>query len=99
MNIAHLFSGGVDSSVALALLKNAGHRVTACYLKIWREDEEKNLGECAWEKDLDFVEKTCQQLEVPLRVFSLQKEYYERVVAEMISEIKAGNTPNPDRAL
>ncbi len=96
MNIAHLFSGGVDSSVALALLKNAGHRVTAFYLKIWREDEKMNQGECAWEKDLDFVEKTCQQLAIPLRIFSLQKEYYECVVAEMISEIKKGNTPNPD---
>lgn len=96
MNIAHLFSGGVDSSVALELLKKSGHTVTAVYLKIWREDEVQNLGECSWEIDLDFVERTCVQLDIPLRVFSLQKEYHERVVAEMIAEIKMGKTPNPD---
>jgi len=96
MKIAHLFSGGVDSSVALALLKKAGHRVVAIYLKIWNENEAQNFGECAWETDLDFVEKTCEKLKIPLRVFSLQKEYYEKVVAEMIAELAAGRTPNPD---
>lgn len=39
MNIAVLVSGGVDSSVALRLLQEQGHTLTAYYLKIWLEDE------------------------------------------------------------
>ena len=44
MKIAVLVSGGVDSSVALKLLKDQGHDVTAFYLKIWLEDEHSYLG-------------------------------------------------------
>ncbi len=96
MKIAALVSGGVDSSVALALLKQAGHDVTAFYLKIWLEDEVKHLGDCAWEQDIEYVEKTCKQLDVPFRVISLQREYWDKVVAETITEIQEGFTPNPD---
>lgn len=86
----------MDSSLALALLKEQGYEVTAFYLKIWLEDEMQHLGDCAWEEDLSYIEKTCEQLSVPLQVFSLQKEYWETVVAETISEVKKGFTPNPD---
>ena len=96
MRIAVLVSGGVDSSVALALLKNQGHQVTAFYLKIWLEDELSYLGSCPWQTDLSYVQRVCDQLEVPLRIISLQKEYHDHVVAYTIAEIKAGRTPNPD---
>ncbi|HSC24812.1 MAG TPA: tRNA 2-thiouridine(34) synthase MnmA [Candidatus Babeliales bacterium] len=96
MKVAVLVSGGVDSSVALQLLKNQGHDVTAFYLKIWLEDELAYLGECPWEDDLLFVKKVCQQLDVPLEIVSLQKEYKDEVVAYTIAEVKAGRTPNPD---
>ena len=55
MKIAVLISGGVDSSVALNILKNEGHDLTAFYLKVWLEDELAFLGECPWETDLKFV--------------------------------------------
>ncbi|QQS58935.1 tRNA 2-thiouridine(34) synthase MnmA [Candidatus Peregrinibacteria bacterium] len=96
MKIACLVSGGVDSSVALSLLRDAGHDVTAFYLKIWLEDELKHLGDCAWEEDLLFVEETCKKLNVPLTVFSLQQEYWRSVVQETIAEVREGRTPNPD---
>ncbi len=96
MNIAVLVSGGVDSSVALRLLKDQGHNLTAFYLKIWLEDELASLGHCPWEEDLAYVRAVCEQAGVPLRVISLQKEYWQRVVSYMIDEIKAGRTPNPD---
>lgn len=96
MKIAVLVSGGVDSSVALQLLKNQGHDVTAFYLKIWLEDELSYLGDCPWEDDLSFVKKVCEQLEVPLEIVSLQKEYKDEVVAYTVAEVKAGRTPNPD---
>lgn len=96
MKIAVLVSGGVDSSVALKLLKDQGHDVTAFYLKIWLEDELAYLGDCPWEQDLLYVRQVCEQLEVPLEVIPLQKEYHEKVVAYTIAEVKAGRTPNPD---
>lgn len=94
--IAVLVSGGVDSSVALALLKEQGYDVTAFYLKIWLEDELSYLGECPWQEDLGFVEAVCSKLNVPLEVVNLQKEYFDRVVSYAIAEVKAGRTPNPD---
>lgn len=96
MKIAALVSGGVDSSVALALLKEAGHDITAFYLKIWLEDEVQHLGDCAWETDLEYVEATCKKFDVPLQVISMQREYWNTVVTETIAEVKAGRTPNPD---
>jgi len=96
MKIAVLLSGGVDSSVALRLLKDQGHELTAFYLKIWLQDEFSFLGECPWEEDLDYVRKVCTQEKIPLQVLSLQNEYWETIVAYTISEIKAGRTPNPD---
>lgn len=96
MKIAVLVSGGVDSSVALQLLKNERHNVTAFYLKIWLQDEFSFLGNCPWEEDLEFVRKVCEQTNVPLEVISLQNEYWDKVVSYTISEIKEGRTPNPD---
>ena len=95
--IAMLVSGGVDSTVALRLLKDQGHDVTAFYLKIWLEDELSYLGDtCPWEEDLSYVRAVCEQAQVPLEILSLQKEYWDYVVAYTIAEIKKGKTPNPD---
>lgn len=94
--VAVLVSGGVDSSVALALLKAQGYDVTAFYLKIWLNDELSLLGECPWEEDLSYVRAVCDQLTVPLEIVPLQREYHERVVAYTVEAVKAGYTPNPD---
>lgn len=96
MDIAVLVSGGVDSSVALRLLQEQGHRLTAYYLKIWLEDELAYLGTCPWQEDLAYVEAVCKQAGVPLEIISMQKNYWDEVVAHTISEVKAGRTPNPD---
>jgi len=96
MKIAVLVSGGVDSSVALAELVLQGHECHAFYLKIWLEDELAYLGQCPWQEDLSYVQAVCAQLGVSLTVLSLQKEYWESVVASVIADVKAGYTPNPD---
>lgn len=96
MKIAVLLSGGVDSSVALSSLKQAGHDVTAFYLKVWLEDELAYLGHCPWEEDLRFAREVCARFEVPLEVRSLQKAYWDRVVRYTIDELRAGRTPSPD---
>lgn len=96
MKIAVLLSGGVDSSVALRLLQQQGHDVTAFYLKIWLEDELAYMGQCPWEDDLSYARAVCTQAGVPLEVVSMQKEYWDHVVSYTIAEVKAGRTPNPD---
>ena len=96
MKVAVLVSGGVDSSVALAVLKQQGYEPTAFYLKIWLEDELSFLGSCPWQEDLEYARAVCEQLEVPLEVMSLQREYHETVVAYTIAQVRAGRTPNPD---
>lgn len=96
MKIAVLLSGGVDSAVALRLLKDQGHDITAFYLKIWMEDELSHLGNCPWQEDLDFAQKICSQADVPLEVVPMQREYFDNIVKYTIKEVKQGRTPNPD---
>ncbi|OIP64151.1 MAG: tRNA 2-thiouridine(34) synthase MnmA [Ignavibacteria bacterium CG2_30_36_16] len=96
MKIAVLASGGVDSSVALRLLKEEGHDITAFYLKIWLQDEFSFLGDCPWEEDLSYIRAVCKQAEIPFEVLNLQTEYWDSVVKYTIEEIREGRTPNPD---
>lgn len=95
--VAMLISGGVDSSVAMALLKHVGAEVKGYYLKIWLEDEIRFLGgDCPWEEDVKFVEEVCEKLDCEFEVVPLQKEYFEKVVSYTINEVENGRTPNPD---
>jgi len=97
MKVAVLLSGGVDSSVALNLVQQAGsHDVTAFYLKIWLEDELAFLGDCPWEEDLKCARAVCEQIGVPLEIVSLQTEYHETIVSHVVRELKEGRTPSPD---
>jgi tRNA-specific 2-thiouridylase len=96
MKVAMLLSGGVDSSVAIRLLKEEGHDITAFYLKIWLQEEFSFLGDCPWEEDLKYVRAVCEQADIPLQVLPLQTEYWNSVISYTIDEIKAGRTPNPD---
>lgn len=58
--MAVLLSGGVDSSLALTLLKAAGHDVHAFYLQIWFQEDFRNFWDsCPWEEDLDYAQKVC----------------------------------------
>ncbi|MCZ6672041.1 MAG: tRNA 2-thiouridine(34) synthase MnmA [Verrucomicrobia bacterium] len=88
-------SGGVDSSVAAFLLKQAGHNIEGCYMKIWL-DETDVFGECPWQKDIDDARSVADQLGIPFRIVNLIEEYRERVVDYMIQGYQSGITPNPD---
>ena len=48
------------------------------------------------EKDLGYVRRLCDQLQVPLEIVNFQEAYWSRVVQYALKEIKAGRTPNPD---
>jgi tRNA-specific 2-thiouridylase len=95
MEIAALVSGGVDSSVALALLKEQGYTPTAFFLKVWSE-EDYGLGDCPWEVDQSFVFKVCHLLGIKAQVLAMQREYWDLVIAYTLEQIKNGCTPNPD---
>jgi tRNA-specific 2-thiouridylase len=96
MKTAVLLSGGVDSSLALKLLKSEGYDVTAFYLKVWLEDEMSFLGDCPWGEDIEFASAVCRQLDVPLKIIQMQKDYHNIIVDYTIKELKAGRTPSPD---
>lgn len=87
-------SGGVDSSVAATLLKDAGHDVTGVYMKNWTTDLPGM--QCPWAEDLADAKRVAVQLDTPFKVFDFQAEYKQKVVDYMIAEYKAGRTPNPD---
>ncbi|MCF7668164.1 MAG: tRNA 2-thiouridine(34) synthase MnmA [Verrucomicrobia bacterium] len=97
MKIAVLLSGGVDSSLALSLLKQEGrHDITAFYIKIWLEDELSYIGNCPWETDMEYARNVCEQTGVPLKIVPLQTEYREIVTQHALNELRAGRTPSPD---
>jgi tRNA-specific 2-thiouridylase len=87
-------SGGVDSSVTAALLKEQGYQVTGVYMKNWTTDLPGFA--CPWADDLADAKRVAVQLDIPFKVFDFQKEYKQQVVDYMIAEYKAGRTPNPD---
>ncbi len=85
-------SGGVDSSVSAALLKEQGYNVTGVFIKVWQPD----FLECTWKEDrLDAI-RVAAHLDIPFMTLDLEKEYKESVANYMIEEYKAGRTPNPD---
>ncbi len=97
MKIAVLLSGGVDSSVALHLLKrDKKNEITAFYLKIWLEDELAFLGDCPWETDLKFAREVCSNIGAPLEILPFQSQYQNAIVDYTLSELRAGRTPSPD---
>jgi len=87
-------SGGVDSSVTAALLKEQGYDVTGVYMKNWTEDLPGMT--CPWKEDYQDAKRVAVQLGIPFKMYDFQKQYRDKVVGYMIDEYKAGRTPNPD---
>jgi tRNA-specific 2-thiouridylase len=85
-------SGGVDSSVSAALLKKEGFDVTGVFIKVWQPD----WINCTWREDRLDAMRVAAQLDIPFITLDLEREYKEEVVDYMVSEYRAGRTPNPD---
>ncbi|MDR1190235.1 MAG: tRNA 2-thiouridine(34) synthase MnmA [Verrucomicrobiales bacterium] len=88
-------SGGVDSSVAAALLLEQGHTVSGAYMKNWI-NEENIAGDCPWQQDIADASAVADRLGIPFRVVNLMREYRARVVSYLLAGYEAGVTPNPD---
>lgn len=87
-------SGGVDSSLATALLVEQGYIVTGVYMKNWTADLPGV--KCPWADDLADAKRVAVKLGIDFKVFDFENEYKHKVVDYMISEYKNGRTPNPD---
>lgn len=94
-SIAVLASGGVDSSVAVHLLLQAGFRPDLFYIRIGMEDEEGFI-DCPAEEDMEMVTLLARKYQLRYEVIDLHKEYWERVVKYTIESVRQGLTPNPD---
>lgn len=95
MKILVAMSGGVDSSVAAALLLEQGHEVVAAYMKNWI-NEENILGDCPWQQDIEDARAVSERLGIEFRVVNLMTDYRERVVKYLLEGYQQGVTPNPD---
>lgn len=85
-------SGGVDSSVSAALLKEAGFDVVGVFIRVWQPD----WISCTWKEDRRDAMRVCAHLDIPFLMFDFEDVYKRKVADYMIEEYKRGRTPNPD---
>ena len=91
--IAVAMSGGVDSSVTAALLKEQGYNVIGMFMKNWEETID---GVCTTEQDATDVARVAHALEIPYYTVNFAENYRTEVFDLFLEELQKGNTPNPD---
>jgi tRNA-specific 2-thiouridylase len=101
ITVLALMSGGVDSSVAAALLKEQGYNVTGVTMKIWdgkttaQRSTQHGCYGSGEEEDIEDARKVALNLNIPFHVFDLTREYQSGVLDYFCSEYLSGRTPNP----
>lgn len=94
--IAVGMSGGVDSAVTAALLKQEGHEVLGVHMTNWDHEEEHTTG-CEGQEALDFAARNCAALGIPLHRVNFVQDYWNHVFSEVVEQYQRGlYTPNPD---
>src|SRR5437764_13237472 len=96
-------SGGVDSSVAAALLKEQGHEVIGMMLRLWSEPgvieddgiERVVQNKCCSLESVDDARRVARKLDIPFYLVNVEQEFKDNVVDYFYSEYVAGRTPNP----
>ena len=93
-------SGGLDSSVAAALLKSQGHNVTGVIMKIWSGEPVTGKGKHGCygpeeEEDIEDARRVAAKLGIPFHVIDLTEEYKSEVLDYFCHEYTSGRTPNP----
>jgi len=92
VNVLVAMSGGVDSSVAAALLLDAGHEVTGCTMRLWGGESDTG---CCSVADVDDARRVAQQLGIPHYVFDFGDDFQAGVVEPYVAAHAEGRTPNP----
>lgn len=95
MRILVAMSGGVDSSVAAALLQEAGHELIGVTLHLWDAEGSQQVGRCCAPEDRDDARRTCEHLRIPHYVLDERKAFRDHVVTPFVAEYLAGRTPIP----
>jgi tRNA-specific 2-thiouridylase len=96
MRIVVAMSGGVDSSVAAALLAAAGHDVVGLSMQLYDQSEGQTaFGTCCTIDDLHDARRVAHQLNIPHYIVNFEQEFHRTVVANFIDEYTAGRTPIP----
>lgn len=85
-------SGGVDSAVSAALLKEEGYNVVGAFIKIWRPE----FVECPWQKERLDAMRVCAHLGIPFKEIDLSEEYKKNIIDDLVTNYARGVTPNPD---
>lgn len=85
-------SGGVDSAVSAALLKEQGYDVIGAFIKIWQPE----FIECTWREDRLDAMRIAAALDIPFTEIDLSTEYKKEVIDSMLETYQGGRTPNPD---
>jgi len=88
-------SGGVDSSVAAALLQEQGHDLVGAYMKNWINEVDV-IGNCPWQQDIEDARAVADTLGIEFRIVNLMHEYKSRIVKYLLEGYQEGITPNPD---
>lgn len=91
-------SGGVDSSVAACLLKEAGYDVIGVTMQIWQDENPEDMSEnggCCGLSAVDDARRVAQALDIPYYVMNFKKEFKENVIDYFVGEYLKGRTPNP----
>jgi tRNA-specific 2-thiouridylase len=96
MRIVVAMSGGVDSSVAAALLAAQGHEVIGVSMRLYdQSDGSASFGSCCSLNDLNDARRVAAALDIPHYVINLERQFAERVVANFVDEYASGRTPLP----
>lgn len=92
MKILVAMSGGVDSSVAAALLHEAGHQVVGVTLRLWGGESDTG---CCSVSDVDDARRVAQQIGIDHLVFNFTDDFHRTVVDPYVADHREGITPNP----
>ncbi len=85
-------SGGVDSSVSAAVLKDQGYNVVGVFIRTWTPE----WTPCTWRDERRDAMRVCAHLQIPFLDCDAEDAYKKGVADYMISEYRAGRVPNPD---
>ena len=93
--VAVAMSGGVDSSLATALLKEAGYKVIGITMQIWPADEPARFSGCCGLEAIEDAKKVAYKLGIPHYVVNFRGIFAREVIADFCREYSLGRTPNP----
>src|ERR1700704_2278049 len=96
MRIVVAMSGGVDSSVAAALLAEQGHEVIGLSMQLYdQSDGQTSFGSCCSLDDLHDARRVARTIDIPHYIMNFERQFDELVVANFVREYTSGRTPLP----